>query len=639
MRHARLATLLATASLAATMLAFPATARQPAQGDAAPVFQAEDLRGQPVDLETLVHQDPDLLVLYFFTLDTGRDIALKLRDVSSEGYAQVVAVGFEEDEDALRAFADETGISYYVIRSSAGGGAGRLYGPLQALPVTFFIARDLTVVKVMHGGGSGQAGLISRLAELYLQRREPERAQALADKAVSEGEDESAAAEVKGYAALEAGQLDEAEATFKHAGVKAGLAHVALARGEHERAVQLAEEAAETDPFALAVKGEALMRLGRREEARAAFDQALDAGAPDWQRARAHVARGRLAHAEGISTAAWAEFDQAARFDPYSVAALSDAAATLREQGQLEEAAQTLARAKARGASDSLTALMLEQVRADMKSREDDAERERIRERVASLVERYRELDEAGALEPDDTWTSRPLVVALLPGAENNTLLFDRVGTAQVIRARMAAGLNANPRIQVVEREVIDQVLQELELGASDLADPATQLRLGRLFAARVLGFVGFAPSGGGVTALVKLVNTETTSVEGQLVEPVPGPDEAEAFSRALADQTAALLTATHPLRGIVIKDGGDVLVGIGSRHGVTEGMRFEVLSGGGEREIGGRTLTVPLKPLGHATVTSVSEDAASLELEEGLTPDDLRGGEKARESANPQAD
>jgi tetratricopeptide (TPR) repeat protein len=620
---------------AAILTAAVVASGQPDTGDAAPVFRAEDLRGQSVDLARIARQDPDLLVLYFFTLDTGRDIALKLRDVSAEGYAQVVAVGFEEDEDALRTFADEAGISYYVVRSAPGAGAGQLYGPLEALPVTFFIARDLTVVNVLRGGGSGQAGLISRIAELYLQRRDSARAGAIADKAASAGEDEQTATTVKGYAALDAGRLDEAEATFRRVNAGTGLAHVALARGEHQRAIELAEEAAQTDPFALAVKGEALMRLGRLDEARAAFDEALSADAPAWQRSRAHVARGRLAHAEGTSTAARAEFDRAARIDPYNVAALSNAAATLREQGDLKQAAQTLTRARTRGASDGLAALMLEQVRADMNRQEDDAERERVRERVASLVERYRELDKAGELAPDDTWTSRPLVVALLPGAEDDPLLFDRVGAAQIIRARVAAGLNADPRIQVVDREVIDQVLQELELGSSDLADPATQLRLGRLFAAQVLGFVDFVRSGDQATALVKLVNTETTAVEGQLIAPVPGAAQTEAFARSLTDDIATTLARKHPLRGEVLKDADDVLLGLGSRHGVAEGMRFEILTGGGERVVSGRTLSIPLKPFGAATVSSVSEDAAYLALDDGLSADDLEGGEKAREAAS----
>jgi curli biogenesis system outer membrane secretion channel CsgG len=65
----------------------------------------------------------------------------------------------------------------------------------------------------------------------------------------------------------------------------------------------------------------------------------------------------------------------------------------------------------------------------------------------------------------------------------------------------------------VVEREKLLSVLAELSLGASELADPDTQLRVGRLVGAQRMVFGGYQVLGQSMRIDLRLVEVETGRV------------------------------------------------------------------------------------------------------------------------------
>jgi hypothetical protein len=83
--------------------------------------------------------------------------------------------------------------------------------------------------------------------------------------------------------------------------------------------------------------------------------------------------------------------------------------------------------------------------------------------------------------------------------------------------------LQRNPAIRVVERDRIQQVLAEQNLGAGDRVDPATAVRLGKLLGVHHLIFGGFAiqPQEMRTVVWMRSVNTETGQWE--YVESVQG--------------------------------------------------------------------------------------------------------------------
>lgn len=611
-----------------------AASAQPDRGSEAPVFRAVDIHNQTVDLAEEISKEPDPLILFFFTPDHGRELAQRLREVHGK-LAKVIAVGLKADADALRQFAEELNISYYVVQDSPEVNADALYGPFRVLPMTLFITSDKTVVKVISGGGEGQANVITRIAETHLQKArsaaddaqraaKAAAAREAAQLAVAQQEEADDARAIVGYAHAAEGKLDEAEQAFDAIGSTEGKAYVALERGELAHAAELASAAG--TGYAEAVRGKALMRMGKLDEASAAFDAAIGKEADDWQLSEALTGRGRLRQQAGDTEAALQDYGQAVALDAFNVTALSNTGDALRGAGDLEAAAQVIGKARARGVEDELMAMMLRQIQEDLQARNDAARAEMIREQVKSLEQRYREQRQEGVDRPEDEWTSPPLVVAFLLGDVATQAFFERAGTDVVVRREISAQVDADPRVQVVDREMIGRLLEELDLGSSELADPNTQLQLGRLLAARMLGFVDFAQAGSDTTMFVRLVNTETTAIDAQVVQ---GLTQTADYGSVVQETVASLLAAMkqkYPLQGLVASvEGGEILINLGEPHGVRAGDEFAVLKGGATVEVGGRKLQRPMTEVATIRVTAVEGDLSVCELVPGSAQGDLQ--------------
>jgi hypothetical protein len=139
--------------------------------------------------------------------------------------------------------------------------------------------------------------------------------------------------------------------------------------------------------------------------------------------------------------------------------------------------------------------------------------------------------------------------------------------------------LNASGRIQVVERILIEKLLEELNLGSSDLADPDTALRLGKVLAAKIIGTgsIFYLPNGSILS--LRLIDTETSAVP-KIVNRQIGPGmsldrELDLLSRELL----AAIIQKYPLQGYIVQASTDrILINLGSKQGVSQGTKFEVL-------------------------------------------------------------
>lgn len=117
---------------------------------------------------------------------------------------------------------------------------------------------------------------------------------------------------------------------------------------------------------------------------------------------------------------------------------------------------------------------------------------------------------------------------------------------AALVRIGLTAALQRQARVIAVERENLETALQELELGFSSLADPQARLQVGRFLPASTLLLGNVVRQGDGWTALLRLVDTETSRIlESWSVD----LDEAAlpAACKDLAQQVAATLVALRP--------------------------------------------------------------------------------------------
>lgn len=622
--------------VAACVISGPAGA-QPEKSAEAPQFTVMDINGQQVDLAQLTAKNPDLIIIAFFEVETGAQVAAKLQSLNTlygqDQKLEIIAVGYREDEEALRGFANRYGLKYYIVGDQPTSEVTEKYGPVSVLPKTFLVTNQREILRVVEGSGESEIAILNHVAKAYLQQKKAEQAKAAANLAVEAGENEQEARSITGYASVIEGKLDEAEAEFGKIDSKEGLAKVALERGDLERARQLADEAG--TGYAQTVKGVALLREGKLDEAEQTVDEAAGKEADDWQKSETLNIQGRIAQEAGKNDAAVERYQEAIALDPYNVVALSNEGSVYRKQGDLQKAAEVLEEAQKTGVTDDMTALMLKQVRDELEKANDTQRRELIRQQITDLKAAYEKQQAEGTAEPADPWTSRPLVMAFLPAENRGPVFFERAGTDIVIRRELESRLQDHPRVQIVEREMLDQLLQELNLGASDLADPNTQLRLGKVLSAQLLGFVEFAQNAGDTTMYLRLVDTETTQIDTQISKDLEPDGNVEQFVSGTVDELLNKAVAKRRLQGLVAEATADeVIINLGAQHGVQPGMQFEVLKEGKPIQAAGRVLGNRILKVGIIEAADVQDEFSVCTVVSKREGEEIAAEMKVKEAA-----
>ncbi len=606
---------LAVGALVSCALLFALSAGAiPAKGESVPSFTALDIRGQEVNLDTIMGSKPDLVILFFFTTNTGQDIAVKLRrlDALYKEKLRIVAIGWKEDESALMKFAADLNIAYYIIKDTPALGSEKNFGPFSTLPLTFILTDTKVVLKSLVGSGKAEADVISDVAQAYFQQRKLPQANAAADEAIKAGEDPKAARNLKGFVLTAEGKLDEAQAEFGQIDSKEGLAKVALEKGDTAKAIELASAAGPNNGYADSVKGTALMRTGKLDEAAAAFDAAGAKPGDDWQTAEAVNGAGRVAQEKGNADGAIKKYQESVALDPYNVVALSNEGSAHRQKGDLKKAAETLE--KAQGIrDDGMVKVMLQQIQKEMKDANDVKRGELIRSQINDLKQRYDALKAAGKDKPADEWSSRPMVLAFLPSSAEQTAFFERAGTDIVLQREIESRVQAEGRVKVVERAVLDKLLQELNLGSSDLAKQDTQLQLGKVISARMLGFIDFASLGNDTLMYIRLIDTETTAIAAQIKCSVKDLSNLNGVVDGVVQEIVKKAAEDRQLQGLIADAASDdaVVINLGKAHGVKPGLKFMVVKDGEPIEAGGKVIAHREAKVAMIEVVSVEDEYA----------------------------
>lgn len=604
-----------TAAPAATPAA--TTDRVIRRGGTMPNIVATDIAGKEVNLDAIIASKPELVIAFFFMTTGGRDIALKLKtlEYSFREMLQVVAFGLREDEAALKQFASDLGITYYLLDKDALANQGWVQ-EITSLPLTLFIHpnEERRIVNMLVGAGEENANLIKEVAANFFKRKKLEQAEKLAETAKEAGENPTEVTKLRGFIHTEQGKLDEAEAEFGQIDAKDGLAKVALERGQYDQAIAMADQAGGGSAYADVVKAMAYAFKGEMAEAAKIFEQAEGKPAEDWQKSEAANGHGRVLHQLGETDAAIGKYRQAVDLSVYNVEALSNEGAALREQGKLEEAEATLKEAqKWGGDTDELIAISLKQIAEEKQRANDLALREYISERVKALGERFRELRAQGRAEPEDPWSTRPQIMAVIPSSLKRNVFFERAGMDIAIVRELQSQLAADERIRVVEREILDQLLQELDIGTSELADKNTQLQLGKVLSARAIGIVEFITVGSENTMYFRVTDTETTNLIPLPPQPIPDPSTITSVVQGYVQQVVDRIVEKDPLQGLIVEVQPEdtVMINLGRIHGVKPEMKFMVLQFGPPRVVGGREFPGAPEKLADLDVFQIDEDYA----------------------------
>lgn len=615
-----------TLALLAVLFAAPAWAR-PAKGDPLPPFELESVGGGKVSSAGL--GDNGLALLVFVAADStpSRELTAALGDLMrKQGKEQLKIIGIAADPPAQVAeFAKQQSISFPLCADTSGATV-RQYGADQLVPLTYVVAPGGTVAQVISGGGAGARGVVLAVAEKQFASGNLELAGAISADVAAQDPKSPEAHALNGYVAAKQGKLERAEQEFKTTSAlgprgaelgNAGLAQVALQKGDLEGAVARAGKAGGSG-YADVIRGEVALRRNQPDAAREAFQTASAKPADfGWQKATAFNNLARVAGSRGDGEAALKRYDEAVDAEPFLVDARSNKAVALQRAGKTAEAKKTFASAKALAPNDQLVGVLLKRI--EERDREKtDVEKQKLTDKIVDdLVAAYK--TGKPPVRPEDDWAPRALVVSFID-------LQDRLGpsapdgVAEGFVLELTSQLQKSGRIKVVDRELIDKVLAELKLASSDLADPSTRLKLGRVLGASVIGTGGFYPTGGsGAELQLRLIDTETTDIRSTLSEPLARPREVGTLAAQTADKISRTLKSAYPLKGkIASVDGGEIIVGIGRKHGAEPGLKLTVTEDGAPVEVDGEVLGHKQRTVGRLAIERVEDGFAYARATEG---------------------
>jgi hypothetical protein len=282
--------------------------------------------------------------------------------------------------------------------------------------------------------------------------------------------------------------------------------------------------------------------------------------------------------------------------------------------------------------NDAFASLLAKKAQEMIDLQKDADKRKQIDNLVRDLAERYRK-QKANPKADVDEWTSRPLVFTFMDVQEKGGLA-DRDGLSTILTAQLADHLNASGRVKVVDRVILDRLLAELNLGSSDLADPDTALRLGRVMAARIMGTGTLFTLPGNTLVNLRLVDTETSAIAKTLTREL-GPEAGwnKELLRLNREILAALVDG-YPLQGYVVQVSGDqALINLGAAQGMVQGTRLDVIEETKPIEYKGRKLQGLPKVVAQLEVVSVETDLCHARIVDKER--DLKADDKVRENVS----
>ncbi len=502
------------------------------------------------------------------------------------------------------------------------------------LPTTVILGPGGRVTDTLQGGGPSSKQFMTTVAQRSMQLKQNALAKNLYAKVLEKDPENVAAQTGLGEVFLKEGKLDRAEDAFSKVVSlntpeallgKEGLAAIHLEKGETAQAIAVAEEIKKDDPengLVHLIKANVLASRGDQNGALSEYNEAIEGKlSNDWQRAEAYNQAGRIHSERGEYDQAESMYQEAVNQNPFSSEILTNRGALYEKQGQPQKALAFYQEALTANPADEVAQLLTKRIVQHLDFKEDMARQKRVDELVNELADRFKKGDK----QPEtmmDRWSSRPMTIAFL-GLKSIGGGLLREGMAEVLQQEIAQQMMSNSRVSVVEREILEKLLLELKLGSSDLADPETALKLGKILAARLIVTGKLVQIPNGIRLSLRVIDPETSAVKIAYADEM-GPNK---NLMALAESTGKSLNQriqnSYPLRGKIalVEEGQQVIVNLGRKHGLQTGTVMKIIADGEAIIIDGKVIGHRKKKVGLLEIVSVEEGMSYGKLTEKNAP------------------
>ncbi len=616
-------------------------------GDEAPHFVLEDVYGRSHKLSSM--RDNSLIIIYFFdtSSQSSQEGLLSLNKLISEfPAADLLIWGITKSP--------KNKVSDFIVEHDAGfpvmidnKDVSLKYDAEFILPTIYILGPELKIIDYFQGVGQTTEKMLLALAERELQRDEVPVALALAKDIQEKNPDNFKAKTLYGYAALKVDKKEEAKDIFMDLAGQSGEAKVAgmeglvkmnFDQGKPTQALEIAEAIEKEAPergYVNVLKGDYLYSQNNEEAAREEYEKAVAKNdGISFQKAYAHNQYGRLQANLGNYDQARIHYDQAINFDPHNLVAMSNKGVTYQKEGELEKALAAFQDAMKVNKNDAYSEILARKTQQMISLQKNIAEKERVDRLVKELADRFRKQSKPFPfLNRKDSWTSRPMIVTFVDFQEKGGLAA-RDGISSVMTAQLTELLNQSGRVQVVERIIMDRLLEELNLGTSDLADPQTALKLGRILAAKIVTTGSLLHLPDASLLSLRLIDSETTAIPKVLTRKLaPGGMNLDEEMQYINREMLKAVIGKYPLRGFIVQAAGDeAIINLGSSQGVVLGTLFEVIEDGKPIKYKGKVMKGLPAQIGKIEVVRVEPDMCSVRIVEQNRP--LQTDDKIQEMA-----
>jgi WD40 repeat protein len=202
----------------------------------------------------------------------------------------------------------------------------------------------------------------------------------------------------------------------------------------------------------------------------------------------------------------------------------------------------------------------------------------------------------------------RKIKVAVLDFQQQGS--FETAGVGRIAAEWLTTGLVETGRFEIIERRLLQQIVDEQKMGVSGLLDPSSASRIGRLLGVKTVVTGTIQHYENTFELNVRLINVET----GAIVT----ADRIKAGSvsglRNMVSRITARIVRHFPLQGYVVQRTADrVMIDLGRQSGVSPGLQFSAFLEGKplRHPKTGEVLSIERIEKGTLKITEVREKTA----------------------------